>query len=59
MHRLIAWSIVAVVAILLAPFVGALGAPAVVVRAEVAAPAAPPPDDEIIVITAAGQLRVG
>ena len=58
MHRSIAWSIVAVVAILLAPFVGALGAPAVAVRAEVAAPAAPPPDDEIIVITAAGQLRV-
>jgi hypothetical protein len=58
MQRSFVWGAIAIVAILLAPFAGVLGAPASIVRADVASPAAVAPDDEIIVITATGQLRV-
>ncbi len=58
MHRSFALGIIAVLAIMLAPFAGVLGVPASAVHADAAAPNPAPPDDEVIVITSAGQLRV-
>ena len=58
MHRSFAWGMIAILAIMLAPFAGVLGAPASIVQADATAPAAAPLDDEVIVITATGQLRV-
>ena len=57
MHRSFAWGVIAILAIMLAPFAGVLGVPASTVHADTAAPLAAV-DDEIIVITSAGQLRV-
>ena len=56
MHRSLAWGVIPVVAIMLAPVVGMLGAPLDAVRADAVTPAAAPQDDEVIVITSAGQL---
>ena len=57
MHRSFAWGMIAILAIMLAPFAGVFGVPASAVQADTAAPAAAL-DDEIIVITSALQLRV-
>ena len=57
MHRSFAWVMIAILAIMLAPFAGVLGVPASAVQADTAAPTAAA-DDEIIVITSALQLRV-
>ena len=53
MHRSFAWGMIAILAIMLAPFAGVLGVPASTVHADTAAPTAAA-DDEIIVITSAG-----
>ena len=59
MHRSFAWVMIAILALMLAPFAGVLGVPASVAQADTTAPTVPPlPDDEIIVITSTGQLRV-
>jgi hypothetical protein len=57
MHRSFAWGVIAILAIILAPFAGVFGVPASAVQADTAAPAAAA-DDEIVVITSALQLRV-
>ena len=57
MQRSFAWVMIAILAIMLAPFAGVLGVPASAVQADTAAPTAAA-DDEIIVITSALQLRV-
>ena len=58
MQRSFAWGMIAILVIMLAPFVGVFGVPASAVQADAASPAVAPPDDEVIVITSAGQLRV-
>jgi hypothetical protein len=58
MQRSFAWGMIAILAIMLAPFAGVLAVPASAVYADAASPNAAPPDDEVIVITSAGQLRV-
>ena len=59
MHRSFAWVMIAILALMLAPFAGVLGVPASVAQADTTAPTVPPPpDDEIIVITSAGVVRV-
>ena len=50
MHRSFAWGMIAILAIMLAPFAGVLGVPASTAHADTAAPSAAA-DDEIIVIT--------
>ena len=57
MHRSFAWGMIAILAIMLAPFAGVLGVPASTVHADTAAPTAVA-DDEIIVITSAGVVSV-
>jgi len=57
MHRSFAWGVIAILAIILAPFAGVFGVPASAVQADTAAPTAAA-DDEIVVITSALQLRV-
>jgi hypothetical protein len=57
MHRSFAWGMIAILAIMLAPFAGVFGVPAGTAHADTAAPTAAA-DDEIIVITSGGQLRV-
>jgi hypothetical protein len=57
MHRSFAWGVIAILAIMLAPFAGVFGVPAGTAHAETAAPTAAA-DDEIIVITSAGVVRV-
>ena len=50
---------IAILALMLAPFAGVLGVPASAAQADTTAPTVPPPpDDEIIVITSAGVVRV-
>jgi hypothetical protein len=58
MHRSFAWVMIAVVALMLAPFAGVLGVPASIAQADTTAPTDAPLDDEIIVITSTYQLRV-
>ena len=58
MQRSFAWGMIAILVIMLAPFVGVFGVPASAVQADAASPTVAPPDDEVIVITSAGQLRV-
>ena len=58
MQRSFAWGMIAILAIMLAPFAGVLGMPASAVHADAASPTAAPLDDEIIVITSALQVRV-
>ena len=57
MHRSFAWGMIAILAIMLAPFAGVLGVPVSTAHADTAAPSAAA-DDEIIVITSAGVVRV-
>jgi hypothetical protein len=57
MHRSFAWGMIAILAIMLAPFAGVLGVPTSTAHADTAAPTAAA-DDEIIVITSAGVVRV-
>jgi hypothetical protein len=57
MHRSFAWGMIAILAIMLAPFAGVLGVPASTVHAETAAPSTLA-DDEVVVITSTGDLRV-
>ena len=58
MQRSFAWGMIAILAIMLAPFAGVLGVPASAVHADTAVPNAATPDDEVIVITLGGLLRV-
>jgi hypothetical protein len=59
MHRSFAWGVIAILAIILAPFAGVFGVPASTARADTAAPAlAAAADDEVILLTSAGQIRV-
>jgi hypothetical protein len=59
MHRSFAWGLIAILAIVLAPFAGVLGMPVSMTRADTAtSTTVTNPDDEIIVITSTGQLRV-
>ena len=57
MHRSFAWGMIAILAIMLAPFAGVFGVPVGTAHADTAAPSAIA-DDEIIVITSTGELRV-
>ena len=58
MHRSFAWVMIAILALMLAPFAGVPGVPASVAQADTTAPTDAPLDDEIIVITSTYQLRV-
>ena len=58
MHRSFAWVMLAILALMLAPFAGVPGVPASVAQADTTAPTDAPLDDEIIVITSTYQLRV-
>jgi hypothetical protein len=58
MHRSFAWVMIAILALMLAPFAGVPGVPASVAQADTTAPTDAPLDDEVIVITSTYELRV-